>query len=70
MSSLSLARHLHGHVEQRHIYSHGGLVFYAELPRWVSGFIKNVSLVEEWERINLCMGHTTLLCMLVCVHRE
>jgi hypothetical protein len=28
-------------------------------------FIRNVSLVEEWERSSLCTCHTVLLCLVV-----
>ena len=28
-------------------------------------FIRNVSLVEEWEGSNLCIYYTTLLCLVV-----
>ena len=66
MSSLSLAKHWHGLVVQRHMCSHEGIVFYERFPRWVLAFTRNVHFVEEWERNGLCICHTTLLCM-VCL---
>ena len=33
-------------------YSHGGMVFSGGLSRWVSAFIWNVSLIEEWAKSN------------------
>jgi hypothetical protein len=58
MSCLDLVRHWQGFVEQKHGYSHGRIVFFGGLPRWVSTFVRNVFLVEEWERSDLYICHT------------
>jgi hypothetical protein len=65
MSCLDLVRHWQGFVEQKHGYSHRRIVFFEGLPRWVSTFIRNVFLVEEWERSDLYICHTILLCAIV-----
>jgi hypothetical protein len=65
-SSLSLAGHWHGLVEQRHGYSHGEIAFFGGgISRWVLTFIRNISLVQEWERSGLCICHTIMLCVVL-----
>lgn len=43
------------------MYSHGGIVFSGGLLRWVLAFIRNVSVIEEWERNSLYIFHTTFV---------
>ena len=42
MSSQNLAKHQHGLVVQRHMYSHGGIVLSGGLSRWVVGMVLEV----------------------------
>ena len=54
-----------GLVVQMQGYSHVGIVVSMGAPRWVFVFITKVSHVAGWERSNLCICHTTLLCLVV-----
>ena len=40
-------------------------MFHGGLPRRVPTFIRNMSLVEEYERSSLCICHTVLLCLVI-----
>lgn len=50
-----------------HEYSHVGAMLSRGAPRWVSTFIRRVTLVLECERRSLWICQAALLCLVMCM---